>query len=164
MLRFFSLSLFAMICTTAQAQAVPASQPPVFIHVDAPYAQRIVVQVKALHKEIAKLGLHAVPPGDTRNAIIASDNPQKIGKLSSPPDMEKLATGKPVAVRVEKDKIFDLLLPITDEHGGNVDGGFVVMEVPFTEATDEAQALAIGVAIRDELQKLIPNEEALYKR
>lgn len=164
MSRLFSLLVLLPLCLTVPAHGGQASSAPVFIHVDAPYAQRIVVEAKARHKEIVKLGLHAVPPGETRNAIIGTDNPQKIGKLSSLPDMEKLAAGKPSAVRVEKDKIFDLLLSITDAHGGDLNGGFVVMEVPFTQAADEAQALVIGAAIRDELQNLIPSKEALYKK
>ena len=156
-------SLFATLIVSA-AQSTQAAQPAVFVHVDAPAAQRLVVAEKNKHPEIVKLGLHATPPSASDNVIIASDNPAKIGKKSSDKDMQNLAAGKAVAVRIEKDKIFDLMLPLTDSHGGDLKGGFVVMEVPFSKAQDEQQSLQIGLAIRDELRQAIPNQAALYQR
>lgn len=78
--------------------------------------------------------------------------------------MQNLALGKALSKRIEKDKIFDLMLPITDAHGGDLQGGFVVMEVPFDKAANEEEALKIGIAIRDELQNKIHSKAALYKR
>jgi len=146
------------------AQSASTTLPANYIHVDAPTAQRIVVDEKTLHPEIVKLGLHATPPGTKENVIIANDIASKIGKKSSDADMQKLATGKAVAVRIEKDSIYDLLLPITDARGGELDGGFLVMEVPFDKATSEEAALKIGIAIRDELQSKIASKSALYQR
>jgi hypothetical protein len=77
--------------------------------------------------------------------------------------MEKLVAGKPVAVRIEQEGIYDLLLPITDQHGKDLTGGFVVMEVPFANASSEAAALKIGIAVRDDLQSRIPSKAALYQ-
>ncbi|MCU1324123.1 MAG: hypothetical protein JWM43_3772 [Acidobacteriaceae bacterium] len=156
----FSASLVASFSPSFGQTAMPAN----YIHVDAATAQRIVVAEKTLHPEIVKLGLHATPPAAKDNVIIANDIPSKIGKKSSEADMQKLAAGKAVAVRVEKDSIYDLLLPITDAHGGDLDGGFLVMEVPFTKAANEEDALKIGVAIRDELQSKIASKSALYQR
>ena len=65
---------------------------------------------------------------------------------------------------VDKDQIFDLLIPITDANGGDLDGGFVVMEVPYAKASNEAEALKIGVGIRDEVQRQIPSKSAMYQR
>ena len=162
---------FAALALAAAVPAIPFAQtltgkplPPNYIQVDAPRAQSIVVAEKARHPEIVKLGLHATPPSATDNVIIANDIVSKIGKKSSAADMEKLAAGKAVAVRVEKDSIFDLLLPITDAHGGDLNGGFVVMEVPFTKAANEQDALKIGVVVRDELQAQIESRAVLYQR
>jgi hypothetical protein len=153
--------ILAALLFAAQQAPAPAAN---FVHVDAPTAQRLVVAEKNKHSEIGKLGLHAVPPSASDNVIIASDNPTKIGKKSSAKDMTNLAAGKPLAIRIDAEKIFDLMLPITDSKGGDLDGGFVVMEVPFTNATDEQQALKIGIAIRNELQSEIPSKAALYQR
>jgi hypothetical protein len=142
----------------------PAQDPSTYMHVHAPFAEELVNKIKAAHNdEIVKLGIHAVPPGETDNVIIANITPSKIGKKSSEGDMNNLATGKPVAKRLEKDKTFDLLIPLTDAKGRNLDGGFVVMEVPFTKASNEEEAIKIGVAIRDDIQKQIPSKKALYQ-
>jgi len=147
----------------AKPAKAPAQDPSTYMKVNAPLAQSILVKVKAGHDDIVKLGLHAVPPGETDNVIIANITPSKIGKKSSTTDMEKLAQAKPIAVRIDKDKVFDLLIPITDANGGDLSGGFVVMEVPYAKASDEAAAIKIGVGIRDEVQRMIPSKAAMYQ-
>jgi hypothetical protein len=147
----------------AKKAKTPAQDPSTYMHVSAPLAQAVLVKVKSHHDDIVKLGLHAVPPGETDNVIIANITPSKIGKKSSPTDLSKLAKQTPIAVRVDKDQIFDLLIPITDANGGDLDGGFVVMEVPYAKASNETEALKIGVAIRDEVQRQIPSKSAMYQ-
>ncbi len=154
----------ALVRAESAKSAKPSEQDPsTYMHVNAPLAQAVLLRVKAEHDDIVKLGLHAVPPGQTDNVIIANITPSKIGKKSSPNDLSKLAKQTPIAVRVDKHQIFDLLIPITDANGGDLDGGFVVMEVPYAKATTEAAALKIGVAIRDEVQRQIPSKAAMYQ-
>lgn len=154
----------AVALTQEQPAKTPSQDPSTYMHVHAPFAQSLVTKVKAAHNdEIVKLGIHAVPPGETDNVIIANITPSKNGKKSSSADLEKLAAGKPVAVRLEKDKVFDLLIPMTDSKGRDIDGGFVVMEVPYSKASNEEEALKIGVAIRDDVQRQIPSKKALYQ-
>ena len=142
----------------------PAQDPSTYMHVSAPFAEDLVMKVKAAHDdELVKLGIHATPPGEKDNVIIANITPSKIGKKSSAGDMKNLATGQPVAKRLDKDKTFDLLLPLTDAKGRDLDGGFVVMEVPFTKASNNEEAIKIGVMVRDEIQNQIPSKKALYK-
>jgi hypothetical protein len=157
--------LFNLAPLVAQAPKAktPPQDPSTYMHVNAPYAQALVDKVKAHHDDIVKLGIHAVPPGETDNVIIANITRSKNGKRSSAADLDKLATGKPTAVRIEKDKVFDLLIPMTDAKGGDLNGGFVVMEVPYDKASNEHEALKIGVAIRDEIQREIPSKAALYQ-
>jgi hypothetical protein len=147
-----------------QSPKKPAQDPSTYMHVNAPLAQSILVKVKAHHDDIVKLGLHAVPPGSTDNVIIANIAPEKIGKKSSGADLQKLAQNKPIAVRLDKSRTFDLLIPISDDNGGDLDGGFVVMEVPYSKAASEDDALKIGVGIRDEVQSQIPSRTALYQQ
>ncbi len=71
--------------------AFAATAPVPRIEVHAPYAQQLIEKIKSEHPEIQKLGLHAVPPGQTESAIIASNFPEKIGKLSSPSDLQTVA-------------------------------------------------------------------------
>jgi hypothetical protein len=160
-----SLSVVPAACFGQNAPAkTPAQDPSTYMQVHAPFAQSLVVKEKAVRgDQIVKLGIHAVPPGETDNVIIANITPSKNGKKSSPADLQKLATGKPVAVRLDKDKTFDLLIPMTDAKGRDLNGGFVVMEVPYSKAANEEEAIHIGVVIRDDLQRQIPSKDALYR-
>ena len=163
----FALSL-SVVPRAGFAQNAPAKtpsqDPSTYMHVNAPFAQSLVVKEKAVRgDQIVKLGIHAVPPAETDNVIIANITPSKNGKKSSAADLQKLAGGKPVAVRLDKDKTFDLLIPMTDARGGDLNGGFVVMEVPYSKAANEEEAIRIGVAVRDDLQRQIPSKEALYR-
>jgi hypothetical protein len=160
-----SCSIAPAMMSAQEKPAKSASQDPsTYMHVNAPFAQALVVKVKAAHDDqIVKLGIHAVPPQETDNVIIANITPSKNGKKSSPADLEKLAGGKPVAVKIDKDKVFDLLIPMTDSKGRDLNGGFVVMEVPYSKASNEEEAIKIGVAIRDDMQRQIPSKKALYQ-
>ena len=151
-----------VLATSAVAQGSPEPLPANYIRVNAPMAQRLTVATKAAHPEIKKLGLHATPDGGTDNAIIGSDIASKIGKKSSAPDMQHLASGQPFVTRIDKEGIYDLLLPITDRDGNSIGDGFVVMEVPLDKAANEAEAVRIGQVIRDEMQRQIASKAALY--
>jgi hypothetical protein len=160
-----ALSATPMVAIAQDKPAkAPAQDASTYAKVSAPFAEELVNKVKAAHNdELVKLGIHAVPPGEKDNVIIANITPSKIGKKSSDGDMKNLTTGKPVAKRLDKDKTFDLLIPLADAKGRDLDGGFVVMEVPFTKARNEEEAIKIGIAVRDDFQKQIPSKKALYK-
>lgn len=98
----------------------PSPLPANYIQVSAPMAQRLTLSVKEKHPEIKKLGLHATPALVNRYAIIGSETPSKIGKKSSDPDMKKVAEAKPAVERLEKDKVYDLFLPLTDAKGRDI--------------------------------------------
>jgi hypothetical protein len=155
--------LLSLGLSTNSAYGQKSQPSSEYVHVDAPFAQSLVDKEMANHSDIGKLGIHAIPPGATDNVIIACNIRSKNGKKSSAADLEKLAAGKSGAARIDNEKIFDLLLPMTDAHGGDLKGGFVVMEVPFSKATTEAEALKIGMVVRDELQAQIPSRAALYQ-
>src|ERR1700722_7723198 len=69
----------------------PAQDPSTYMHVHAPLAEDLVNKEKAAHNdEIVKLGIHAVPPGEKDNVIIANITPSKNGKKSSDKDLQNL--------------------------------------------------------------------------
>src|SRR5580698_5116625 len=92
---------FASAVVTLAAQSI-------YIPVNAPYAQNLVVATKRAHPELQKLGLHAIPPGATDYAIVANAITSKIGKKSSAGDLGVLQTGKPTVKRDEAGKFYDL--------------------------------------------------------
>ena len=136
------------------------SDDPVRIQVHAPFAQQLIVKIKAAHPEIQKLSLHAVPPGHTENAIIASNLPEKVGKLSSPGDMQTVAAGQPNVHRIDEGQFWDKFVPVHNQSGGVI--GFLIMEVPFSAASTAAEAIAEGIRIRDEVQRQVPTLETLF--
>ena len=141
----------------------PATLPQNYIRVSAPMAQKLTLETKSRHPEITKLGIHATPPSMSDNAIIGSEVTSKIGKKLSGKDMEKVMQAKPSVERIEKDGIYDLFLPLSDAKGRDIGQGFVVMEVPFKNASDAGAALKIGEQIRNEIQRQIPSRDALYQ-
>jgi hypothetical protein len=150
------IAIFALLSAGAtQAQTTPQ------MTVSAPYAQKLALQIMAEHREVHKIGIHATLPNSSDNVIIAANIPTKIGKKSSAKDMQLLTTGKPQATKVDKDNIYDLLIPLSDKTGAAV--GFVVMEIPLTDAKDKDDALQKGVAIRNEMQKQISSKEQLFQ-
>ncbi|MFC5863206.1 hypothetical protein ACFPT7_12950 [Acidicapsa dinghuensis] len=130
------------------------------IAVQAPFAQQLIVKLKNQHPEIQKLSLHAVPPGQTQSAIIASNLSEKIGKLSSPDDLAAVAAGQPNVHRVEQGKFWDTFVPVHDYRGDVI--GFLIMEVPFRTASTESEAIAVGTMIRNQLQQQVPTLETLF--
>jgi hypothetical protein len=148
--RFLAVAVVATAMLTAQQMSVHA-----------PYAQALVEKIMSHHHEVHKIGIHATPPNSSDNVIIAANIPAKIGKKSSAKDMELVATGKPQSTKVDKDSIYDLLLPLSDTTGKQV--GFVVMEIPFTQSKDKDEALEKGLAVRDEMQKQIKSKEQLFQ-
>lgn len=162
----------AMICLAAllpacavaahaqQSDSVMTAAAPARVQVNAPFAEQLIVKEKTMHPEIQKLGLHAVPPGQTQNVIVANNLPEKVGKVSSPSDMKLVASGQPVAVRKEEGKFFDTFVPLHDRTGQVI--GFLVMEVPFATANTQAGAIQKGTSIRDEVQQQAPTLETLF--
>jgi hypothetical protein len=68
-----SLALNLALATVhAQNAKTPPQDPSTYMHVDAPLAQALVDKVKAHHDDIVKLGIHAVPPNEKDNVIIAN--------------------------------------------------------------------------------------------
>ncbi|SEF65076.1 hypothetical protein SAMN05421819_0702 [Bryocella elongata] len=159
-----AIVLFSAAAFLPSSAQQPQTLPSNYIRVSAPYAEKIVVAAMKRHSsQIQKIGLHAVPPQASDNVIIASNLPEKIGKKNSASDMEILAAGKPHLLRDEKGKFFDLAIPVHDKAGRDIGGGLLVMEVPYADAASESEAMHIGLAIRDELQRQIPSKESLYR-
>jgi DNA-binding beta-propeller fold protein YncE len=149
-----SLVLAASVSTSLPAETA-------YIPVNAPYAQNLLVATKNAHPELQKLGLHAIPPAQQDYVIIANPISSKIGKRSSEADLSVLTSGKPTVKRNDKDRFFDLCLPISDATG--IPLGVTVMEIRYASAKDAEDALAKATAIRNEMQRKIANHDQLFE-
>lgn len=160
--RVFSWVVVAgsVLASGQQAPVAPDPSAPLRIAVNAPFAEELIVKIKAAHPEIQKLGLHAVPPGQKESAIIASNFPDKIGKISTVSDLQTVASGQPRARRINEGKFWDTFVPIHDRTGATI--GFLVMEVPFSTAVTEDQAVAKGIEVRNQVEQKVPTLEKLF--
>lgn len=162
--------LFSLLPALPASQAAsPASSPagvvvaapPRYIKVDAPFAQKLVLDAKAAHPELKKIGMHAIPPGYSESAIIANPIVSKIGKLSSANDLTVVTSGQPkVYPHEEEGGFFDLGLPLADNQQRPI--GIMVMEIPYKAAATKEDALRMGLALRDQISAEIPSKEALF--
>ena len=149
--QFVACVAVAALPTFAQNNYIPAR---------APYAETLVVNIKARHKELQKLGLHAIPPGQHEYAIIANIYPDKIGKKSSAGDIEVVTSGKPLCKQNDKEQFYDLKLQAADATGKPF--GLNVMEINFKFAKSCGDALSQALKVRDEVQSQIPSADSLF--
>lgn len=86
-------------------------------HVRASYpdAQRIVEQLASRHADVVRLTIHAVPRGESRSRIIASNVAAKIGAWSDPEDTQAMETKQPVIL--EEGQRIDYTAPVLDASG-----------------------------------------------
>jgi hypothetical protein len=155
----FNTSVYAQNSTPSSA---PVSAPDRYLKVSAPYAQKLLVEAKAAHPELKKIGLHVVPPGETESCIIANPITSKIGKVSSPRDLTVVTSGTAkVYPHAEEGGFFDLGLPMFDAQKRPL--GLMVMEIPYKFASTNDDALKMGLKIRDEIAARIPNKQALFQ-
>jgi DNA-binding beta-propeller fold protein YncE len=141
--------------------SVPAAIPPPAYAVDAPYAQRIVMETLSAHAFLRKLGLHAIAPGQTRSVILANANLAKIGKLTTANDIAAVKDGQTNCRREVDGAYYDMKMPMFDAAGRKI--GLTVMEIPFTAATDEADAIRQAEAIRRGMAAKIPDLASLFQ-
>jgi len=128
--------------------------------VEAHFAQHLVTQAMSAHPELQKMGIHVIPPGGKDDCIVACSVPSKIGKKSSDADLDVERSSKPTVKAVTEKSFYDLALPLAD--AGNHPIGMIVMEMRSSGASSPDDALQKATAIRDNMQKQIPNLQALF--
>jgi hypothetical protein len=113
------------------------------------------------HPDLRKMGLHAVPPGGDGSVIIANYNTSRIGLRSSDSDKAVMATNKTVCTKKEDGSYYGLKLPLRDASGHNI--GILVMEMPYTSASEQAEAIRKAEVIRSELAQRIASADRLFE-
>jgi len=147
-----------------QTLNVPAAKPAetaVAQPVHAPRALELELATLSAHPDLRKMGLHAVPPGGKDSVIIANANTTRIGAKSSAADLDAVKEGKTYCAKKDDGAFFNLKLPLLDASGRNI--GILVMEIPYTSAVDETQAVRKAEEIRHELAQQIPDRDALFQ-
>jgi DNA-binding beta-propeller fold protein YncE len=142
----------------ASAKPAAALEPQ---PVRAPFALELARSTMSEHPDLRKMGLHAVPPGGKDSVIIANYNTVRIGLKSSDSDRVVLSEGKTICTKKDDGSYYGLKLPLQDASGHSI--GILVMEMPFTSAADEAEAISKAQNIRHEVGAQISDFSRLFQ-
>jgi hypothetical protein len=123
------------------------------------YAQKLLDETLAKHKDVVIMALHVTPPGKTDNEIIAS-NIGRIGKKADEDDMRVIETGKPNLEVNKKGDHYEVELVLQDQSGKTIGAaGIVFNYVKGKEAVYQKNA----ELIRDEMKQQTPSLEKLFE-
>src|SRR5215470_10093685 len=116
------------------------------------FAQKLVDEALAKHKEVIILAMHVTPPGKTDNVIIAS-NIGRIGKKADEDDLRVINTGKPNLEVNKKGDHFEVELVLQDRSGKTIGAvGIVFMN----EKGKDVEFQKRAEHIRDEMKEQTP--------
>jgi hypothetical protein len=123
------------------------------------YAQKLVDETLARHKEVIIMALHVTPPGQTDNVIIAS-NIGRIGKKADEDDLRVIQTGKPNLEVNKKGDHFEVELTLQDQSGKTIGAIGIVF---LYEKGKEAEFQKKAEHVRDEMKRKIPALSKLFE-
>lgn len=122
------------------------------------YAQRIVDEELAKHRDVMILAIHATTPKNSDPEILAS-NIGRIGKKADDDDMRVVRDGK-TNLEVNKDLMrYEVELPLNDAAGRRI--GALGVVFPLTVHTDQKARHAEAIHIRDEIARRIASPAKL---
>jgi hypothetical protein len=123
------------------------------------YAQILLDETLAKHKEVVIMAMHVTPPGKTDNVIIAS-NIGRIGKKADEDDMRVIETGKPNLEVNKKGDHFEVELVLQDQSGKTIGAVGIVFNY---EKGKEAEFQKNAEQIRDEMKQKTPTLAKLFE-
>jgi iron complex outermembrane receptor protein len=124
------------------------------------YAQKLVDETVAKHRELLILVMHVTPPNSSENIIIAS-NIGRIGKKADEDDLRVIDTGKTNLEVNEKGDHFEVELVLQDQAGKTI--GALGTVYAYKAGDDKAKLQRTAEQTRDELRKQIPSKESLFE-
>jgi len=137
------------------ATTLVAAQTP-----DKIYAQKLLDDTLAKHKDVVIMAMHVTPPGQPDNVIIAS-NIGRIGKKADDDDKRVIETGKANLERNEKGDHFEVELTLQDSGKKTIGAvGIVFMYKPDNEKVFQKKA----EEIRDEMASKTPTIDKLFSK
>lgn len=124
------------------------------------YAQRIVDEQLARHRDVMILAIHATTPKNSDPEILAS-NIGRIGKKADDDDMRVVRDGK-TNLEVNKDLMrYEVELPLNDAAGQRI--GALGVVFPLTAHTNQKARHAEAIRIRNEIAREIPSPAKLVE-
>jgi hypothetical protein len=124
------------------------------------YAQHIVDEELAKHRDVMILAIHATTPKNADPEILAS-NIGRIGKKADDDDMRVVRDGK-TNLEVNKDLMrYEVELPLKDAGGRRI--GALGVVFPLTAHTNQKARHAEAIRIRNEIARQIPSPAKLVE-
>jgi len=123
------------------------------------YAQKLLDETLARHKEVVIMAMHVTPPGKTENVIIAS-NIGRIGKKADEDDLRVIDTGKPNLEVNKKGDHFEFELVLQDQSGKTIGAVGIVF---INEKGKDQEFLKKATEIRDEMKEKTPALAKLFE-
>ena len=125
------------------------------------YAQKLTERTTAAHPDLLVMMIHATPPGGAHNVIIGS-NIGRFGKAADEDDLRVIDKGSTnLEVGGDNDR-YETELPLLDRAGKRI--GALGLVFALKPDTDKEALHRLGLAIRDEVARAIPNNAALFRR
>lgn len=125
-----------------------------------PYAQYLVDSFARLHPQLVGIDLHAVLPGASQSAIVASKTPERVGTASGADEVAVFRTGHArVEINLRADLNADVSLPLFDIFRHAI--GTVKLTFPYVAGTDEEALVEQAAQYRNELSRRILDPESL---
>jgi hypothetical protein len=129
--------------------------------VDAPVAEELILKTLSEHPALRRMGLHVIPPGGKEMILIANGNATRLGIHTSPGDFAAVKSGKTYGPPIADGGFYNIKMPMFDAQGRGI--GILVMEIPDTSATSEADAARQAEAIRKEVASQTPSLAWLFQ-
>jgi iron complex outermembrane receptor protein len=123
------------------------------------YAQKLVDETLAKHKDVLIMAMHVTPPGKTENVIIAS-NIGRIGKKADEDDLRVIQTGKPNLEVNKKGDHFEVELVMQDQSGKTIGAVGIVFTY---QKGKEPEFQKNAEQIRDEMKQKTPALAKLFE-
>lgn len=123
------------------------------------YAQKLLDETLAKHKDVVIMAMHVTPPGKSENVIIAS-NIGRIGKKADEDDLRVIETGKPNLEVNKKGDHFEVELVLRDQSGKTIGAVGIVFNY---EKGKEAEFQKKAEQVRDEMKEKTPTLAKLFE-
>ncbi len=123
------------------------------------YAQKLLDETLAKHKEVVIMAMHVTPPGKNENVIIAS-NIGRIGKKADEDDLRVIETGKPNLEVNKKGDHFEVELVMQDQSGKTIGAVGIVFNY---EKGKEPEFQKKAEQIRDEMKEKTLTRAKLFE-
>ena len=128
--------------------------------VNAPVAEKIVLETLSAHPLLRRMGLHVIPPGRENMILIANGNATRLGIRTSPGDFAAVKSGGIYGPRIEDGEFYNMKMSMFDAQGRRI--GILVMEIACTDAVSEEDAARKAESLRKEVSQKIPSLEFLF--